>query len=369
MLTDHGLEPDPDKIEAVRDMPTPQNVEDAQRLNGFVTYLSKFLPKLADVMEPIRRLTRKDAEWNLSEEQDSALRKVKSLATDTPVLRYYDPTCQLEVQCDASQKGLGAALMQRRQPIAYISRALTPTEQRYAQIEEECLAIVYALERFHQYTFVRNVLVYSDHKPLESILKKPLASAPRRLQGMMMRLQRYDVTVSYERGKNMFLADLLSRAYLPKSPEPEDKEFEFIKMAICVPISDPRLEEIRQETRADESMQVLTKVILQGWPDDKSSVPPITLPYFNQRDELTVQNGLIFRGERVVVPKKLREVMKQKIHSSCMGMEACLRRARESIYWPGMCAEMKQLVESCATCRQYDCAQPKETLRSTAVPN
>ena len=121
VLTDHGLGPDPDKIEAVLDMPTPQNVEDAQRLNGFVTYLSKFLPKLADVMEPIRRLTRKNAEWNWSEEQGSALRKVKSLAKYAPVLRYYDPTCQLEVQCDASQKGLGAALMQRGQPFAYIS--------------------------------------------------------------------------------------------------------------------------------------------------------------------------------------------------------------------------------------------------------
>ena len=64
ILIDHGLESDPDKIEAVLDMPTPQNVEDAQRLNGFVTYLSKVLPKLTDVMEPIRRLTRKDAEWN-----------------------------------------------------------------------------------------------------------------------------------------------------------------------------------------------------------------------------------------------------------------------------------------------------------------
>lgn len=79
------------------------------------------------------------------------------------------------------------------------------------QIEER-LAIAYALERFRQYTFGQNVLVHSDHTPLQSILKKPLASAPRRLQGMMMRLQRYDITVGYERGKNMFLADLLSRA-------------------------------------------------------------------------------------------------------------------------------------------------------------
>lgn len=112
-----------------------------------------------------------------------------------------------------------------------------------------------------------------------------------------MHLQKYDVTVSYERGKNMFLADLLSRAYLPKSPELEDKEFEFVNMASCVPISDPRLEEIREETQADEPMQVLTKVILQGWPDDKSSVPPLAFPFFNQRDELAVQNGLIFRAE------------------------------------------------------------------------
>ena len=97
MLTDHGLEPDPDNNKAVLNMPTPQNVEDAQRLNGFITYLSKFLSKLADLMEPIRRLTDKDAEWNWSEGQESALRKVKRLATDAPILHYYDPTSQLEV--------------------------------------------------------------------------------------------------------------------------------------------------------------------------------------------------------------------------------------------------------------------------------
>ena len=119
----------------------------------------------------------------------------------------------------------------------------------------------------------------------------------------------------YKRGKNIFLADLLSRVYLPKSPEPEDKEFKFVNMASCVPISDPRLEEIRQETQPDETMQVLMKVILQGWPDDKSSVSSLALPYFNQRDELTVQNGLIFRGEQVVVLKKRNNETKYTPHT------------------------------------------------------
>lgn len=86
VVTDHGLEPDPEKIEAVIDMPTPQNVEDVQRLNGFVTYLSRFMPKLADIMEPIRRLTCKGTEWQWSEEQEAAFQKVKNLATEAPIL-------------------------------------------------------------------------------------------------------------------------------------------------------------------------------------------------------------------------------------------------------------------------------------------
>lgn len=114
MLTDKGREPDPEKIEAIREMPKPQCMEDAQRLNGFVPYLSKFTPKLSDVMQPIRRMTRNETDWCWSTEQ------VKELATKAPVLRYYDPTCQLEIQCDASQRGLGAALMRHEQHITCI---------------------------------------------------------------------------------------------------------------------------------------------------------------------------------------------------------------------------------------------------------
>ena len=231
VLTANGLEPDPDKVKAIKEMPRPQNVEDAQRLNGFVNYLGKFLPHLAEAMEPIRRLTRKDIRWQWAEEQERAFKKVKAMVVESPVLSYYNPVLPLDVQCDASQKGLGAALLQQGKPIAYISRALTSTEQRYAQMEKEMLAIVFALERFHQYTFGRPVHVYSDHKPLEAILRKPLSQAPRRLQGMMMRLQKYDVQVSYERGKNMLLADLLSRAYLTTAEDPEHQEFENVNMA------------------------------------------------------------------------------------------------------------------------------------------
>ena len=153
ILTSHGVKMDPEKAKAIQEMPKPEDVEGIQRLNGFINYLAKFLPGLADVTEPLRRLTRKDVEWQWTEEQEKSFEEIKRLVTTAPILSYYDPKAELEIQCDASQKGLGAALLQKGKPIAYASRALTDTEERYAQIEKEMLAIVFSLEKFHQYTF------------------------------------------------------------------------------------------------------------------------------------------------------------------------------------------------------------------------
>lgn len=80
--------------------------------------------------------------------------------------------------------------------MAFGSRALTPAERGYAQIEKDCLAIVFGMEKFHQYTYGRKVTVQRDHKPLENIHKKPLLSAPKRLQRMLLRLQKYDVNIT-----------------------------------------------------------------------------------------------------------------------------------------------------------------------------
>ena len=267
-------------------------------------------------MEPIRQLTRKDVPWNWGSPQKKAFDMIKNLVKDAPCLKYFDSTKPLAIQCDTSEKGLGAALLQNGLPICYASRALTDVETRYAQIEKELLAIVFALERFHQYTFARHVIVSSDHKPLESILKKPLFKAPRRLQGMLMRMQRYQVTVVYKPGKEMHLADTLSRAF-PSSNEDASpqEEFEQINMVNYLPITNDRLSQIRENTSCDEALQLLKEVILKGWPGDKTCLPSQIHPYFPYRDELTAQDGLLFRGERVIIPSNLRQTMKERVPS------------------------------------------------------
>ena len=127
-MTNKGLKPDPAKVEAITKMPKPQDVEGVQHLNGFVNYLAKFLPKLSEVMEQICRLTRKNTPWNWSSEQDQAFLNVQRLVTEAPVLRYYDPSLDLTIQSDASQSGLGAAILQNGKPIEYASRSLADTE-------------------------------------------------------------------------------------------------------------------------------------------------------------------------------------------------------------------------------------------------
>ena len=112
----------------------------------------------------------------------------------------------MEVSFDTD---LGAVLLQEGLPVMYSSRALTATERNYAQIEKELLAIVFAAEKFDKCIYAHNTQVQSNHKPLETIFSKPLHTAPKRLQRMLLRLQGYDLHVSYQRGIEMHIADML----------------------------------------------------------------------------------------------------------------------------------------------------------------
>ena len=200
MLSRDGVKPDPKKVEAIVNMETPSDVQAVQRLIGMAKYLSKFLPNLSEICQPLRKLTHKDAEWEWKQEQEDAFKALKVAVTQAPVLKYFSPEVQTEGQGDASQNGLGFVLLQNDQPVTYASRALTQTEQHYSQIEKELLAQVFGLEHNHHYTYGRRVTLWTDHKPLVTIYKKPLASAPKRLQRLLLRLQQYDVDLKYKPG-------------------------------------------------------------------------------------------------------------------------------------------------------------------------
>ena len=213
VLTDRGLKSDDRKVQAIVDMPAPTNKAELQRFLGMVNYVGKFIPNLSTCSEPLRQLLNKDVVWHLDEKHAESIQNLKKALTRAPVLAYFDPEKPVTVQVDSSSYGLGACVMQEGKPVAYASRSLNDAERNYSQLEKEMLAITWVCGKFHDYIYgVPGVLLESDHKPLESLFQKPLVTAPQRIQRMMLRVQKYDLHVRYRPGKEMFIADTLSRA-------------------------------------------------------------------------------------------------------------------------------------------------------------
>ena len=185
--TKSGLKIHPEKVKAILEMPRPTDVKSLLRFNGTIQYLAKFLPRLSDMAHPLRQLACKNAELVWSETQEKAWSDIKTAITQVPVLHYYSLQDEVSLQCDTSETGLGAALLQLQHPVSFASRALTQTETRYAQIEKELLAIVFACEKFDKYIFGRDfVHVETDHKPLDEIFTKSLCGTTARLQPMLL---------------------------------------------------------------------------------------------------------------------------------------------------------------------------------------
>ena len=275
----------------------PKNKEELQRFLGMVTYLAKFIPNYSQVAAPLRLLLEKDIEWHWTAKQTESFETLKELISNTPVLQYFDPKKQVILSVDASSKGIGAVLFQDNQPVAYASKSLTTCQQNYAQIEKEMLAIVFGCTRFHDYIYgLPNVGVETDHKPLESILKKPLHQAPLRLQRMIMSLQKYPITVCYKPGKELLVADALSRSPLPEeASDLELKKYDISSLHL-LPISETKLEIIKQKTLTDNSLQELSTMIKRGWPSTRSATLPGAKPYWNFRDEISIIQGILFKA-------------------------------------------------------------------------
>ena len=349
-------------------MPDLGDAAAIHRLIGMVTYLAKFVPRLSDNTEPLRELIRHDTEWVWDHQQKKAFQKLKEAVSSAPVLRYSSLEDEMTMQCDASKSGLGAALIQLGQPVAFVSRTLTPADTRYAQIEKELQAIVYACEKFDVYLYGRTeVTIQSDYKPLECIFKTPLNTAPMGLQRMLLTLQRYNLRVVYTKGTEMFLADTLSRAYLPVNMCDLRPSLEEIDATLGLPVSADRLQQIQHATLEDPVLPLLSDVIKAGWPNDKRSVPPAVLPYWDARDELVIDGSLIFKGRRLVILVCLRAELMAVIHASHIGIEGCLRRARERLFWPHISQDLKKFISTCDICQTHQTSQQKEPLQQHEV--
>ena len=372
IISSEGLKPDPAKVKAVQDMSPPINKKELQNMLGMINYLAKFAPQLSETTKPMRDLLKENAKFIWDHKQDEALKKAKELILSQHVLAYFDPSKPISLQVDASQHGVGGALFQEGRPIAFASKSLSKAEKKYAQIEKELYAILFGCKRFHQYVYGHKIMVQTDHKPLESIMKKPLGLAPPRLQRMLLQLQRYDLEVHHVPGKNIPVADVLSRKFMPAETVDQsvgDLDVQIHSIISNLPVSDSKMEQIRLATSEDTQMHDLQTVIQEGWPQHRQNCKESILDCWNFRDELSVIDGIILKGQKIFVPKSLRPEMLDKIHTGHLGIEQTLNRAREILFWPQMATEIQKKVASCPICTPTRNSNPREPMKPHEIPD
>ncbi len=181
-----GLKPDPDKTRAMQELKEPTNTTEVRSFLGMVNQLGKFIPNLAEKDKLLRDLLSKKNQWYWGPEQQKTFNRLKQELSTSPVLQLYDPNKPLRISADASCYGLGAVMLQKTgetwAPVAYASRSLTGTEQRYAQLEKEALALTWVCERFGNFILGLHFELETDHKPLVSLLGgQALDSLPPRI--------------------------------------------------------------------------------------------------------------------------------------------------------------------------------------------
>lgn len=380
VISANGVQPDPEKTSAVRDMREPSNVSELRSFLGMVTQLGKFIPHLAETDKPLRDLLSKKNDWVWGQPQQSAFDRLKYQLSSTPVLALYDPNKELKLSADASSYGLGAVLLQKEEdewrPVAYASRSLTETEQRYAQVEKEALGLTWGCERFRAFLIGQHFQLETDHKPLVSLLgSQALSDLPPRIQRFRMRLMAYSYTIHHVPGKTLLTADTLSRAPVNSSTRDsnianslmEDTNIYVNSIMSNLPASDTYLAELREQLQADSTCSQVMAMCQSQW-SEYSTLSTVLKQYWRERAFLTVLDGLLLRGTRLVIPSAMRNSILEKLHEGHQGVAKCRERARETVWWPGLSAQLNELVLHCRTCIK-ERTNPAQPLMRSELPD
>ena len=211
----------------------------------------------------------------------------------------------------------------------------------------------------------------TDHKPLVSVWKKSIVCNSPRLQRLLLRLSHCDVNIEYLKGKDNVIADALSRVSPQLTPKEGEDEEDFIPVHVLtgeIPADSARIRDFRSATAEDTTSGLLMRVVSNGWPEVRKDCHPFLLDYWTYREEISAENGLLFKGHRLIVPEKLRDRVLQTIHKGHFGFEKMLLRAREAVFWPGITSDLLQTAQSCEVCQTFSKSRQHETLLPHEVP-
>ena len=365
--SENGISPDPKKIQAIKHMEFPPDKETMLSFLGMINYLNRYSALSAHLAAPLSSLTHQATDYKPENTHMENFQRLKMEISNMEALPYFNTSAETTLQKDASKKGLGACLMQNGKVVCYASRALTKTEQNYQNLEREALGTIWGMEKFHYFLYGKEFTLETDQKPLVSIYKKHMVDISPRVQRLIVRSFPYQpFTVVYKKGKDIPVADALSRV-TPMDPEDNIKlPIIAINMITKLVLTSTftqdnfsrKLDRIRKSTSQDNQLTRLSRYINTGFPCEKKNLPRDLEDYWNCRDMLSIENGLVTCGSRIIVPHEMRAEMLQYIHEGHQGKERCLLRARNTVFWPRISYDIQELIERCIICQEHGKSQP-----------
>ena len=372
-LSAEGVRPVPSKVKAIKEAPVPSNVTELKAYLGLLTYYGKFLPKLSTTLAPLYVLLRKDTPWEWTDDQEKAFNQSKGLLTSSSLLVHFDPKLKLTLTCDASAYGIGAVLAHvmpdgSKKPIGYASRSLTSAERNYSQLEKEGLACVFGVKKFHDYVFGHPFELVTDHKPLITLLseyKATSAQASARIRRWSLTLAAYEYHITFRKTEEHSNADALSRLPLAVTPAKEEAPPELVLLTEQLAELPVTAEQIASFTRRDPSLFPVLQCLQEGWPEQCDAT---LTPYFSKRNELSIHQGCILWGSRVVVPKAARKVILYELHNGHWGMSRMKSLTRMFVWWPGLDSDIEQMVRKCEECQSVQSSPPLAPLHPWKWP-
>lgn len=340
VVSGEGIKPDPAKVAAVQEWPVPKTLRDVRSFLGLTGYYRRFIRHYAAKAVPLTDLTRADVVWRWGKEQQGAFEALKSALVSAPVLVVPDPSLPYEVYTDASNFALGAVLLQKqgkyKQPVAYLSRKLSPTERKYPTGDREMLGILYALQEWRCYLEGAKFTVNTDH--LNHTWFKSKRDLSRRQSQYAMWIESYyggegGLDIAYKAGADN-LSDPLSR----RPDLAAEVAAELSGMQVSVPaLSSSLLEELKAGYASDSYY---------------SREPKSSGLKFNEESGLWYLNG-----DRIAVPNVA--TVRQTILAEChdcpsaghQGVTKTLQRVARHFWWPHMGRSVHSYVTSCSSCQ------------------
>ena len=292
-----------------------------------LNFLNRYSPWLAELCAPLQSLILKDAHYNITEEHQSAFTALKNEFRKTIVLPYLGKYKDTILQTDASKEGFGAVILQDNNPLYYASCTLTSTEKNYQNLEQECMAAVWGMEKFHYFLYGKHFTLQTDQKPLVSIFRKHMIDVSHRIQWIAICAGQYQFKPQYISGKMNVITDALSRVTLLDFEDHDvDKEVLAVNVITYTAIEEREKTDLLNETDKDAELQALKMVISKGWPKKRSSLAPNLQPYWNYLDELMIEDGILMKGQKIIILTWLKQQYVGKIHTGHTGIGSHIKK-------------------------------------------